>query len=240
MAVGIYCYIDKKDDSIVYIGKDSNIDKNRRHNDHFAPYAYNLQQINRVLQNNPKRYVYKVLKSWKADEYPKNLANILEIIYIRRYNPKFNFTKGGEGIIGFRHSEETKQRLSEHFTGKTHSKKTRIKMSESKKGVPLSEFHKRSLSESRKGMKFTEIHKKNISKNHADFSGKNHPQSKYNLWDNAKCHYSKSAMFRKNRDGTKPYSCFIPKYKAKILPIGGNLDFKTCELINNLIEEFKM
>ena len=240
MTVGIYCYIDKKDDAIVYVGKDSNINKNRRHRDHFMPYAYNLQQINRVLQNNPKRYVYKILKSWEERDYNKNLANVLEIIYIKKYSPKFNFTKGGEGLRGFRHSEETKKKLSEHFTGKKPTKETLLKMSKSRKGVPLSEYHKKKLSEARKGMKFTESHKDNISKNHADFNGKNHPQSKYDLWDNTKCHYNINAMFRKNRDGTKPYSCFATKYKTKLLPIGLNLDFVTCEIINELIEEFKM
>ena len=37
MSLGIYCYIDKKDNKIVYVGKDSNIDKKRRHKDHHKP-----------------------------------------------------------------------------------------------------------------------------------------------------------------------------------------------------------
>ena len=31
MSKGIYAYIDKKDNNIVYVGKDSNIHKNKRH-----------------------------------------------------------------------------------------------------------------------------------------------------------------------------------------------------------------
>lgn len=235
--MGIYCYVDKKTNEIVYVGKDSHIDTHRRHKDHHRPSAYKLQKINQVLQNNPKRYIYKVLKSWDKVKFHDKLANALEIIYIKRYNPKFNFTKGGEGIIGFKHSKETKCKLSNHFTGKKLSEETITKMSASKKGVPLSEEHKKNLSKSRKGMKFTQTHKDNISKNHANFSGKNHPQSKYTLWDNTKCHYNKNAVHRRNRDISKPCRCFVLKYNGKIIPIGLNFEFITCEIINQLIKE---
>ena len=118
---GIYCYIDKNNDSIVYIGKDSHIDENRRHNHHMYPSSYNVQQINRVLQNNPDRYEYKVLK---RGDFKKNLLDVLEILYIKRYKPLFNFTIGGDGLgRGFQHSEESKKRISEnnakYWKGKT-------------------------------------------------------------------------------------------------------------------------
>ena len=240
MTVGIYCYIDKKDNSIIYIGKDSNICKNRRHRDHLMPYSYKLQKINQVLQNNPGRYKYVVLKSWAKNKFNKNLANALEILYIKRYSPKFNFTKGGEGISGFKHSAETKKKLSEHFTGKKWTEKSKLKLSKSLKGRKISEEHKKKVSKARTGMKFSQEHKNNISKNHANFKGKNHPQSKYTLWDNEKCHYNKGVMFRRKRDGSKPYSCFATKYRTNILPIGLNMDFVSCEIINKLIEEFTM
>lgn len=140
--IGIYCYQDSQNnDDIVYIGKDSNIDKNIRYNAHKKPSQYNRQQINRVIQNNPERYKYKVLKKWEKGKYPKNLANALEILYIRRYNPLFNFTIGGEGIIG----------SVPGMKGKSHSMETRKKMSEAQKGKVFSEEHKRKLSEGRKG-----------------------------------------------------------------------------------------
>jgi Mor family transcriptional regulator len=90
---GIYCYIDNKTNKIVYVGKDSNIDNNRRHKDHLLKCNRNRQVINRILQNNPKRYTYNVLKQGK---FKDNLLNALEIIYIRRHNPKFNYTIGGD------------------------------------------------------------------------------------------------------------------------------------------------
>ena len=104
MAKGIYCYIDKENDKIVYVGKDSNIDKNRRHRQYFTPSAYNAQPINRILQNNPNRYIYQVL--WEIDDCIDNYLNKMEIYYIKKYSPQFNLTEGGERVSGFRHSEE--------------------------------------------------------------------------------------------------------------------------------------
>lgn len=108
---GIYCYVDLKDNSIVYVGKDSNIDKKSRYYGHKSPTQYHNQTFNRILQNNLSRYKYKVLKK---GSFRQDLLNALEILYIRRYNPKFNFSIGGEGITGYRHSEETKQKMSEN------------------------------------------------------------------------------------------------------------------------------
>lgn len=140
--IGIYCYQDTQNDNeIVYIGKDSNIDRNIRYNAHKKPSQYNCQQINRVIQNNPNRYKYKILKKWEKGKYHKNLSNALEIIYIRRYNPKFNFTLGGEGTLG----------TPSGMKGKSHTLETRKKMSEAQKGKIFSEEHKKKLSEGRKG-----------------------------------------------------------------------------------------
>lgn len=97
---GIYQYIDTKNNEIVYIGKDNYIDKSKRNNEHYAPSRYNEQVINRVLQNNPDRYEYKVIYVGDFDE---NLLRTLEFNSIAEFKrihngnrPKFNFTDGGE------------------------------------------------------------------------------------------------------------------------------------------------
>jgi len=135
MSVGIYCYKDlQNDNSIVYIGKDANIHINKRHKDHFTPSRYDEQVINRVLQNNPDRYSYEVLKEWNMEEHHPKTAVLLEKLYIRRYDPKFNFTKGGEGLVGFKHSEETKNKIRQSKLGSHHTDETKKKMSNSRKG----------------------------------------------------------------------------------------------------------
>ena len=97
MTKGIYAYFDKQMNEIVYVGKDSRIDINKRHKAHHRSTEYDSQQINRLVQNNPKRYVYGVLY-----ECPPHLDEVdlngLEMQYIEALNPKFNFTGGGEGI----------------------------------------------------------------------------------------------------------------------------------------------
>lgn len=99
---GIYCYMDKdNDNAIVYIGKDSQINKGLRKRQHLQPSRRNQQPFNRVLQNNPNRYYYKVLSVYNPYDKPNELLNTLEMCFIKHFNPKFNFTDGGDGIKGF-------------------------------------------------------------------------------------------------------------------------------------------
>lgn len=160
MTSGIYCYIDLKNNEIVYIGKDSNIDKRKRHKDHLQKYRRNKQQINRVLQNNPTRYKYKVLEKGNIS---RKILNVLEMVFIRKYNPKFNFTEGGEGTTGWRHSCETKKKISEANKGKKLSKQHRKKLSDAHKNKTLSPQHRQKISESHKGYKHSQKTKIKIS-----------------------------------------------------------------------------
>lgn len=163
---GIYCYIDNENNSIVYIGKDSNIDKSLRHKEHMRRSQYDKQQINRVLQNNPKRYVYKELCVVDCSEEE---LNQLEINYIEKHSPIFNFTKGGDGLCGWNPSEEWRKKKSEsmkgniHNKGRTFSESWKKHISESNKGRKLSESHKQKISEAHKGKSLSDEHKKKIS-----------------------------------------------------------------------------
>lgn len=160
MTQGIYCYIDKKTNEIVYIGKDSYIDKRKRHYAHIAPSMYDRQPFNRIIQKNIDRYEYGILKE---GIFSKDELNDMEKNYIKKYNPKFNFTKGGEGTIGYKHSEEAKRKISEnhskHNKGKKLSKEVRDKISKTVsknnakywKGKNFSKEHIKNLSEAHKG-----------------------------------------------------------------------------------------
>ena len=61
--------------------------------------------------------------------------------------------------------------------------------------------------------------------------GSKHPNNKYVLWDSAKVVYDKS-----KRNGNKLFRC---NYQGYRLPIGLFHDFVSCNIINNLINEFK-
>lgn len=56
-----------------------------------------------------------------------------------------------ESLKGFKHSEETRKKLSEARKGKHHSEESKAKMSESHKGKPKSEEAIKKMSESLKG-----------------------------------------------------------------------------------------
>ena len=75
-----------------------------------------------------------------------------------------NFTWGGEGVSGRKHSEEEKQKMSKAKKGKKNSKEHNKNISKALKGIKLSEQTRRKMSESQKGRKNSEEHNKNISK----------------------------------------------------------------------------
>lgn len=96
MISGIYCYQDTENkNQIVYIGKDKRIYKNKRHKDHLNPSNKNKQKINQILQNNPNRYKYVILTKGYLSN---NFLNAFERIAVWKHSPKFNFTRGGDGV----------------------------------------------------------------------------------------------------------------------------------------------
>jgi hypothetical protein len=114
---GIYCYTDTLNNAkVIYVGKDSYIEESRRHKEHLWNSRRYKQPINQTLQNNKDRYQYKVLVKGNIKE---KILNGLEQAFIRRYNPKFNFTVGGDGSKGHRFTDEQKKKLSEIHKGQT-------------------------------------------------------------------------------------------------------------------------
>lgn len=162
MTQGIYCYIDKKTNKIVYIGKDSHINEKRRHKQHMLKSNYDRQVINRVVQNNPIRYEYKVLEEGNISQ---KILNALEMSFIQKYGSKFNFTKGGEGLFGYKFSKKHREKISQANKGRKMSDEQRKKISENnikrfqnKENHPMfgrhhSEEAKKKISEKNKGSK---------------------------------------------------------------------------------------
>lgn len=79
----------------------------------------------------------------------------------------YNLTAGGEGTIGYKHTEDTKLKLSRMKKGiPTHkqSDETRAKISFANKGRKLTEEQLKKLKESKIGLVLTEEHKEKLSK----------------------------------------------------------------------------
>lgn len=229
---GIYLFWDKKYEQVIYAGRFTG---RKRIKDHFQPSTKHVQPINKYIQTHPDRIDSVIFCEF--DDISDDDLNQLEIETIKLFklnknnfkdNFVFNFTDGGEGTTGYRHTEEDRQKMSEAKSGTHHSEKTRQKMSEERSGKNNPMYNRHHTEESRQ----------KISENMPDLSGQNNPNAKYTLWDITKCIYNKEQLFRNGNDGKKPLRCFISKYNGKVLPIGTNLDFYTPELINDLINEF--
>lgn len=92
--------------------------------------------------------------------------------YFKSYNPEFGYnltTKAGS-MFGYKHSEETRRKISEVQIGRVQSEETKIKISEANKGEnsywygrKKTDEHIRKCAESRKGFKQTDEAKRKIS-----------------------------------------------------------------------------
>lgn len=112
---GIYAYYDNLKHEIVYVGRDSNIENHSRHKAHYWLSKKDEQIINKVLQNdNTGRYTYVILE--KGD-FTNDMLNEKEVTWISFFKPKFNFTEGGDGSFGYKHSEEARKKISRAMSG---------------------------------------------------------------------------------------------------------------------------
>lgn len=245
---GLYGYYDTEKEYVVYIGKDANIGNDTRHKVHTNPERYDEQVINKIIQNNLKRYTYF---RFIEGEYNDETLNELEKEAIRLFKtykydyPErnvFNFQRGGEGgFAGGRHSPGwrkkdyivTKRGMSEgkqNYCIRGRYSKT-IKYSTNKKKLE-------ELTNKLNTNKITEEEVRNIQLCDRKELAKNARQSnvKYNIWDISYCHYNKTKMLQ-HHGGDRPRKCFKYKYKGYKMPIGGFHDFVTCQIIDSIVKE---
>lgn len=137
MTNGIYGYYDTKNQYVVYIGQDSYINEEKRHREHLSPSMYDRQHINRILQNNPSRYIYFnfVEGNYTQDEIDNFEKEAIKLFKTYKYDyPKrnvFNFTPGGD-IIPSRIPEIAKK-ISESISGENNpSKRKEVRDKQSK------------------------------------------------------------------------------------------------------------
>lgn len=100
-----------------------------------------------------------------------NGLNEVEIFLINQYNcvesnEWYNLCDGGLSGAGYRHTEETKAKISEASKGRKHTDEAKRKNSEVNKGRKHTDEHRKNRSESMKGKKLSEEHKKKMSDAH--------------------------------------------------------------------------
>jgi group I intron endonuclease len=129
----VYCFINKQNNKL-YFGETVKSDFNERFNEHrskaskgIVNYFYNA--IRKYSWDGfDKIIVYQTDIYDKTEENKKLLNNIVnskEKEFIKQFNTDnhkfgYNLTKGGDGIVGYKFSEEARQKLSERTSGEKH------------------------------------------------------------------------------------------------------------------------
>lgn len=103
-----------------------------------------------IKQKNPGFYFARAVKKHGADAFALFTLKVCnsrqealseEMRCIAAYYPEYNITAGGEGVIGFKHSAESKAKISASLKGNRNSKGKFL-------GRKLSEETKRKISQS--------------------------------------------------------------------------------------------
>lgn len=125
-----------------------------------------------------KEYFYNAIRKhgfdafeWTVLKENATLEDEKELIeQYGTYENGYNLTMGGEGKLGYKVSEKTKQKLSEAGKKQKVTEKQLKILRENARRMKENghtDEAKRKISEAHKGKVFTEEHKRNISKNHA-------------------------------------------------------------------------
>lgn len=174
----VYALIDPKKDEVYYIGKGKN-DRIKRHFQKYDlkqncnPYKCNLIRKRRREGYKPSKYtriIFNNLTNKKACKLEKDLIG-----EIGKENLT-NLVDGGDGgVLGYEHTEKTKNKISKANTGKKRCDKVKEKIS--KAASNPSDETKRKMSEAQKRRVISKETREKISKS---IRGESHPDSKLN------------------------------------------------------------
>jgi group I intron endonuclease len=148
-----------------YVGQTINV--NERYKQHFKDAKHdNLLFHNALEKYVEEGFLFEVIE----EDIPLDIVSEREKYWISELNSKkpngYNLTDGGEGTFGYKHTEESKKKMSSTKKGVfTHfqSEETRKKISEANKGNKPSEYCVQRVKEAKTGVPLSDETKKKIS-----------------------------------------------------------------------------
>lgn len=124
------------------------------------------QHLREAINSNSKKYFHNALRKYGNDNFIWEIIDVAEtqeelnekeIYWISLFNSYgkqgYNQTRGGEGASGYKHSDESRKKMSKDRIGRTHSEDSKKMMSMSQKGRVHSKETKMKIGKSRKGSK---------------------------------------------------------------------------------------
>ena len=190
-----------------------------------------------------RQYIYRAIKKYKwhniehkilYTNLSKKEACNKEIELIAFYDSTnkekgYNISKGGEGTVGIKPTEESKQKNRIAHLGKKASLETRKKISESNKGkhnIKRTEEQKKKISEATKKAMQNPAVRKRLSETH---SGKNHRNYGKHLSEETKEKIRKSNI-GKAKGGKKVICIETNKIYESISQASKDTNINNCEL----------
>lgn len=150
MKTYIYILIDPETNQVRYIGKTKSL--KRRYNQHISECSKLKSHKNNWLLSLKNRNLRPEMVV--IDETDKDDWIFLEQWYIQLYKSwgyrLTNHTEGGEGVYGYTHSQETREKMSKANKGRVFSEESKRKLSATIKGRKMSDETKRKVSEAAK------------------------------------------------------------------------------------------
>lgn len=210
MTCGIYMIKNKKTNQM-YIGQSKDIE--RRWKDHYnLPQRKSQRFSNAIHKYGSNAFDYYIIYS--CIEYDVGLLNELEKYYIWKYDTfmdkkHYNMTPGGD----FNPMRLASNRLK--VTGTNNGMYGVRGKNHPSYGTHHTISARKKMSDAKIGL----------------YSGRNHPLSKYTLWDSA------FVRFIKRNDNTEyPRKCFTIKYNNYIIPGFSFIEFVSCIIIFDIIK----
>jgi len=150
----------------IYVGSALNL--KRRHSVHFSALKKN-KHPNYHLRNSfnlygSESFLFLIVETCGKDELLELEQKYIDILNVLDCEFGYNICPTAGNLLGYKHTEESKRKMSNSHIGKKHTEEHKQKISEANTRRRHSEESKQKMSKAQKGKPKTEEHKRKVSK----------------------------------------------------------------------------